>query len=72
MNDENTLADKSRSTIRTNSKRNTKTVQPDYDSAAGDELPEPSESGSVAESIRYSDKYGGVLFDAEKNARKKK
>ena len=62
MKEFDTFGDKSKSTIYIQSKRDNKTyktVKPDYDSAAGDELPEPSES----ESIRHSDKIGGLLYD---------
>ena len=72
MNEFDTFGDKSRSTFHIQSKRNTKTVKPDYDSAAGDELPEPSEAGSIAESIKNSDKLGGVLYDNSKKRPRKK
>ena len=59
MKEFDTFGDKSKSTIHIQSKRDYKTVKPDYDSAAGDELPEPSET----ESIKNSDKIGGLLYD---------
>ena len=58
-----TIRDTSRSREISRSRNISKTVRPDYDSGAGDELPEPSESESIAESIRNSDKIGGVKYN---------